>query len=984
MLDDRSFGKSGMTHILLFLLHISAFATITVHMIETRESYGALSIMLNLFLQKQVPPYNLPVQMTSLIGREQEIAAACALCQRADRRLLTLTGPGGSGKTRLALAIATELLPHFRDGVFFVSLAPLREADLVLSSIAHALAIEEGTGQPLAQQLQAALQKRCLLLVLDNFEHVLAAGPLIADLLASASHIKVLATSREILHLYGEHEFVVMPLKLPDSSSSLVVETVAQSPAIALFIERAQAIKATFSLTDENMPAIVEICMRLDGLPLAIELAAARVKLLTPQEILVRLENSLTLLTGGAQNLPARQRTLRNTLDWSYDLLNESEKRFFRRLGVFVGTWTIAAVQTIGMPEDEDVDVLDMLTSLVDKSLVRSVEDVCGETRFMLLETIREYALDCLEKQDELADVRRLHALFYLHIAEEIEPYLQGREQKIALQKLDREATQFWASLHWAIACNEAMIGLRMASALSGYLQIRSALSEGCNWLEEILALPGAEEPAVLRAKVLYEAGVIAFMHNDLALAHSRLEESKEISTIATERRILGLSLAMLAQLELHQGKSDLALVYAKEGMQAIEEIEDRRCKGILHSVFGKIESKQSNFERACMRYHISLVLLRECGDVRYQADVMMDLAHTMHLQGRLKTAFFLYTKSLTLFEEIEDRWNQSACLNGMGAILRLQGNYAEAQERFEEGLALASSLGNRQGRAAALTGLGQLAIGQGNMGEGARFLKESLRLTREIEYTPGIALLLSGLGELERINGNLVDAVAYYEQCLKLTRALDDKVTMVGALFGLGDIARKRQKYAEACTLLKQSLHLAWEIGDRPGLSAAFEVFAWYCREVGLPERAVLFLGTAETIRDGLQIPLTSAWKISHEQEVIALHELLGEGIFNEVWMYGKTISLKLALSLVARIPVPEQRATKVARPVPSYPANLTAREVDVLRLLATGMTDSRIAETLVLSPRTVNTHLRSIYAKLSISSRSAATRFAVEHKLL
>ncbi len=929
-------------------------------------------------------PHNLPVQMTSLIGREQEIATASALCQRTDIRLLTLTGPGGSGKTRLALAVAAELLPYFSDGVFFVSLAPLREAKLALSSIAQTLGIEEGTGQPLARQLQAALQKRRLLLILDNFEHVLAAGPLVADLLTGAPHIKVIATSRERLHLYGEYEFVVKPLKLPEHTSTPSVKTVAQSAAIALFIERAQAVKTTFSLTAENMHAIIEICTRLDGLPLAIELAAARVKLLTAQEILSRLTNRLKLLTGGAYNLPARQRTLRNTLDWSYDLLSENEKRFFRCLGVFVGTWTVSAAEAIGIPEGGEEDVLDMLTSLVDKSLVLSIEEACGETRFALLETIREYTLDCLIKHAELENTSRRHAQFYLRVAEEVEPHLQGREQRAQLQKLDREAAQLWSSLRWAIERDEAIIGLRLASALSGYLRMRSSLSEGRNWLEEILALQGSQERTVLRAKVLYGAGTIAFMHNNLALTQVRLVECKEIAAIAGEHRTWALSAAMLARLELHQGKSEAAFAYAEEGMKAIEETEDRWCRGILHSIFAEIESKQSNFERACVRYHVSLVLLREAGDVRNQAEVMADLAHTMRLQGRLKTALFLYTRSLTLFEEIEDRWNQSTCLNGIGDILRLQGNDMEAQERFEVALSLTTSLGNRQERAAALTGLGQLALGQGNMEQGARFLKESLRLTREIGHTPGIALLLAGLGELERISGNLTDAVAYYEQCLELTRALGDKVTMVGALSGLGDIARTQQKHVQACTLLKQSLHLAWEIGDRPGLAAALEVFAWYCRQVGLPERAVLFLGTAEAAREGLQMPLAPAWSISHEQEVAVLHELLSEAVFNEAWIYGKTMSLKLALSLVARISVSEQIETKPVHPTSPYPANLTEREIDVLRLLATGMTDARIAETLVISPRTVNTHLRSIYAKLAVSSRSAATRFAVEQKLV
>ncbi|MBA2393125.1 MAG: tetratricopeptide repeat protein [Ktedonobacteraceae bacterium] len=938
--------------------------------------------MLDPILQSQLyHPHNLPAQMTSLIGREEEIVAASTLCQRADIRLLTLTGPGGSGKTRLALAVAANLLPAFSDGVFFVSLAPLREANLVLSSIAQALAIEEGTGQPLMRQLQAALQKRHLLLVLDNFEQILAAGPLMVDLLVAAPHVKMLVTSREMLHLYGEHEFIVKPLALPDHSNAPTLETIAQSASVALFVERARAVRPAFDLTHENMHAIGEICIRLGGLPLAIELAAARVKLLTPKEILARLTHRLKLLTGGAQNLPARQRTLRDTLDWSYDLLNEDEKRFFQSLGVFVGTWTLAAAQAIGQYEGED-DVLDILTSLVDKSLVQMIEAASGEIRFTLLETIREYAQEYLGRHNELADAQRRHAQFYLYVAEEAEPHLQGREQKRALQKLDKEAGQLWAALRWAIECNEAIIGLRLASALSGYLQVHSSLSEGRNWLEEILALHKGEEAPLLRAKVLYGAGVVAFRRNNLTQAYRRLQESKELAALAGEQRTQALAAAMLAELELHQGHSEAALTYAQEGMQASEEINDRWCKGILHSIFGKIESKQSNFRNACVRYHVSIVLLREAGDVRSQADVMADLAHTMHLQGRLKTAHFLYSRSLTLFEEIEDRWNQSTCLNGIGTIQRLQGSVLSAQEHFEAALALATSLGNRQERAVALTGLGQLALGQNDRKQGARFFKEGLRLTREIEHTPGIALLLAGLGELERISGMLPAAQAYYEQCLELTRKLGDKVTMVRALCGLGDIARMQQRHVQACTLLKQSVHLAWEIGDRPGLAEALEAFARCCRQIGLPERAVLFLGTTETLRDGLQIPLTPALSVSHEQELVALHEALSDAVFNEVWMYGKTIALELALSLVALIAVPERTEEKSI--APSYPASLTAREVDVLRLLATGVTDARIAEALVISPRTVNTHLRSIYGKIGVSSRSAATRFAVEHKIL
>lgn len=930
------------------------------------------------------PPHNLPIQMTSLLGREQEIAAVAALCQRTDIRLLTLTGPGGSGKTRLALAAATELIPYFSDGVFFVSLAPFREANLVLSSIARTLNIEEGAGQPLARQLQAALQARHLLLVLDNFEHILVAAPLIAELLSVAPYVKVLATSREVLHLYGEHEFVVPSLELPDLSIAQSVEAVSRSAAVALFIERAQAVKPSFSLGSENVRAVIEICARLDALPLALELAAARIKVLTPQEILARLINRFKLLTGGAQNLPMRQRTLRNTLDWSYDLLNEDERNFFRRLGVFAGTWTVRAALSVGILHREEEDALDILTSLVDKSLVRTIEEPEGERRFALLETIREYALEHLKELDELEDAYRCYARYYLSIAEEAEPHLLGREQRVKLQLLDREASHFWAILRWAVERQEAITGLRLVNALTSYMRVRGSVSEGRNWHEEMLALPDTEGAVRLRAKVLYGAGVIASMHNDFARAQERLMESKKIAATAGEYRTWALAAAMLAQLELHQGRYEAALAYAQEGMKVIEEVDDRWCKGILHSIFGKTESKRGSFEQACVRYHVSLVLLREAGDTGNQADVMADLAHTVHLQGRLKTALFLYTKSRQLFEELGDHWKQCTCLNGIGNIQRLQGKYAQAQESLKAGLTLSIALGHRQEKASALTGLGQLAIDQGDTLRGRQLLKESLRLTREIGHMPGMTQLLAGLGELELLRGDLMNATAYYEQCLELTRTLEDKVTMVSALLGLGDIARIQQKQAQTCKLLKQSVHLAWQIGDRPGLARTLEVLAWYCRQAALPERAVLFLGVAETLRDNLQIPLAPSRRITHEQEVTALQEILGMAVFDESWVYGKTISLELALSLVALIMPPEHSIEKSARPIVSYPAGLTAREVDILRLLATGITDARIAETLVISPRTVNTHLRSIYAKLGVSSRSAATRFAVEQGLV
>ncbi|HLZ55838.1 MAG TPA: tetratricopeptide repeat protein [Ktedonosporobacter sp.] len=960
----------------------------------------------------------LPVQMNMTIGRAPEIVSIEALLQRADVRLLTLTGPGGVGKTRLALEVARIMGDEFPDGIFFVSLAPLQEADMVLSALAQALGIEEVAHYPLHERLMAYIAGKQLLIVLDNFEHVLEAGTLIAELLSAMPLLKVLVTSREVLHLYGEHEFEVMPLALPDLTDIQEENTPAAS--IQLFVERAQAVRPTFVLTRENRRAVAEICLQLDGLPLAIELAAARVKILTPQEISIRLQNRLRFLTGGARNLPVRQQTLRNLLDWSYSLLTRGEQHFFRRLGVLIGSWTNAAAESVGTSEDGEMgEAFDLLSSLVDKSLVRVVVDATGETRFTMLETMREYALDCLEKGEGREKTERRHVQFFLSVAEEAEQYLNGREQQKWLQRLDREAANLWRAMRWVIAHKETALGLRLAAALIKFLQLRGSLNEGHSWLEEILTIsetvkdiPGGDKEAKhtdvtkqsiqnegtdtpmegatdmiersLRARVLYGAGVMAQMHNNLALARKRLAESKRLAIEVGDRQTQALTAGMFAVLELHQGNYEAARKHAADGIEVIKETDDKWCRGMLHSIYGKVESKQCHFDRAQTRYHVSLMLLQEVGDLRNQADVMVNLGHNMRLQGKLRTAHFLYSRSSRLFQEIDDRWSQATCLNGIGDILRLQGRYAEAQAHFEECLALTGALGNKQEQAVALTELGQLAIYQGDMQRATRCLKESLRLTREIGHTQGIALLLLSQGDLERIQGKSGKAASYYEQCLAMTRTLGDKVTMASALFGLGNMARIQQHKERACRLLKQGIHLCWEIGDRPGLAAILEVFAWFCRDIGIPEQAVQLLGTTDTLREDLQISLTPNDEACHKQEIARLREEVGEAAFQESWSYGKTMSLKLAISMVARINATERVAPEPEKQATVYPAGLTAREVDVLRLVAAGLTDARIAEKLVLSARTVNTHLRSIYAKLDISSRSAATRFAVEHGLI
>ena len=657
---------------------------------------------------------NLPVPLTPLVGREREVEAARGRLLRRDVRLLTLTGPGGIGKTRLALQVAADVLDEFRDGVFFVPLAPVSDPGLVPPTIAQALGMRESGGRPLAESLKDYLRDRAVLLVLDNVEQVPGAAPLAAELLSAGPQLKVLATSRAVLHVYGEHAFPVPPLALPCRSPVPPVERLSQYDAVRLFIERAQAAKPDFAIGDENAPAVAEICHRLDGLPLAIELAAARIRLLSPHAMLGRLERRLPLLTAGAQDLPARQQTLRDAIAWSYDLLSGDEQRPFRRLGAFVGGCTLETAEAVCSAAGElEIDVLDGVASLVDKSLLW--QDEAGpEPRFLMLETIREYALEQLEASGEAAATRRRHAEYYLALAEQAAPELRGAQQLAWLDRLDREHDNLRAALGWARQSGEAELGLRLAGALWRFWNIRSYWTEGRGWLEAALALAGPSRPVRVRAEALDGAGLLAWHQDDRAAARARLEESLAIWQELGDRSGIALTLALLGLVSWSEGDETAGRLLLEESLAIWRDVGQGWGVALALGVLGRMALHQGDYAAASSRLEESVAIRYEAGDTWVVAQNLNSLGDLARLGGDYQRARALYEESLALSRQLRSKATIASLLHNLGHVTSVQGDQRGAAALFEEAVVLFRELGDRPGMAECLAGLAGVAAAEG------------------------------------------------------------------------------------------------------------------------------------------------------------------------------------------------------------------------------------------------------------------------------
>jgi predicted ATPase/Tfp pilus assembly protein PilF len=663
---------------------------------------------------------NLPLQPTPLVGREKEVSEVRDLLRGEATRLLTLTGPGGIGKTRLALQAAADLLDDFPDGTFFVPLATLTEAELFFSAVAETLGVRETREQPLDESLKDYLHERGMLLLLDNFEQVLEAAPAVTELVAVASGLKVLATSRTSLRLYGEHVFPVPPLSMPDLKRPPSLERLTQYEAVGLFVERAQAVKPDFKVTNESAPAVAEICVRLDGLPLAIELAAARVTMLPPRAMLQRLTSRLKLLTGGARDLPERQRTLRATIEWSFALLDEGEQLLFGRLAVFSGGRTLGAIEAICDAQgDLPVEAFDGISSLLDKSLLRQEEGPNGEPRFVMLETVHEFAREKLQGSGEAEEIRRMHAEYFLTLAEEAYPELKGANKLQWLERLEAEHDNMRAALSWALGRKDVELALRLGGALWLFWSVRGYHSEGRRWLEAALAMDGRGSPEV-RAMALAGAGGLAMEQGDLDRVQEACEEGLEL-------------------LE-HEGR------------------EASEAKLWLLMFLGWLAWQREEHGQARELFEESLALSREMRNIWWIATSLANLAVVSHSQGDSERATELYEESMDIFKEQGDKQFLAYCLNNLAMVVCSKGDLRRAGKLTEESLALLRELGARGDVALGLCNLGWMALLQNDLGKAADLYRESLPLSWDAGLNPLVQSVLEGLacvagaeGEAER-----------------------------------------------------------------------------------------------------------------------------------------------------------------------------------------------------------------------------------------
>jgi predicted ATPase/class 3 adenylate cyclase len=786
--------------------------------------------------------HNLPAPTTSFIGREKEKAEIEQAL--GTHRLVTLTGSGGTGKTRLSLQVAADLLDQFPDGVWFVELAPLTNPSLIPQTILAAMEASEQQDKTPTQALVERVRGKRLLLVLDNCEHLIEAVARLAEtLLGSAPELKVMASSREALGVSGEMAWHVPSMSLPDVKSPVQLEELTRYESIRLFTERATLAKPHFQLTKDNAFSITQICARLDGIPLAMELAAARVRALSVEQIAARLDDRFHLLTGGSRTALPRQQTLRATIDWSFNLLSDQEKQLFRRLAVFVGGWTLEAAEQVCVEEGGGLDVLDLLTHLVDKSLV-TMEESSGDVRYRMLETTRQYAREMLMLSDETRTFRNQHLDYFVKYAETARPELRGRRQVEWMSLLETEHDNLRAALEWSQETSSEL-GLRIAAALVDFWDTRGHFTEARRWLEAMLQKTSHLDPTPSRVDAMLGATLFALRQFDVEITKSLLEEG-----LALARRIdykAGIARGLMARGEL-------------------------------------IELFEGNVEKAEEDYIEALGIYRQTGDKLSIGQALGPLASCARRRYDFSGAESLYRESLSLFREVENEREIAGALENLAEVLLDRRKYADAHSFAEESLSLYRKLEDKHGIATALRALGIAAHNEENLTLARISCEQSVEIFRELGDRSCLILTLSALARKLQHQGELQKALVTIQEARKILyggeKALE--ATVVFDVFGRiafasGDVQEARKQFLDGLEFQKVDRDAHFVPSLLEGLAASSR-----------PEDAVRLLGAAASLREKTHLPLMRVEQGEYERTTARLKTTVNDADFRSLWDEG------------------------------------------------------------------------------------------------
>lgn len=801
--------------------------------------------------------WKVPRPFTSFVGRERDVSAVRALLVGADVRLVTLLGPGGVGKTRLSIQVAATLDTFFADGACFVSLAEIDDPTLVFPTIAHALGLQESGMPSIVEQMKSVLRAKHFLLILDNFEQVMAAALLVEELLAACPNLKILVTSRAVLHLQGEHEYPVAPLALPAADAPPTLESLTQYSAIALFVQRAQTFLPAFQATESNIQAIAEICARLDGLPLALELAAARIKLLPPNALLARLPQGLQFLKSELQNQTERQSTLHNTIKWSYDLLSAREQWLFRHLAVFPGGCSLETVEEI-FGAGPAPDILDTVASLLDKSLLQQVERDEEVPRLVMLATMREYGLACLQAQGEKEEGQRSQAMHYFALAQQAGPFLNGEQQTQWLARLEREKENLRAAMSYFLQSAQADLALHLCEPFGKFCGLRGYWSEEQHWLSAALSLPWSASSAGIRARVLRRAGHLTYRRRDLSTARGILEESIALSRSVGDKQ--NLAGALVSQ--------------------------------------GWVLYRQQDLASAGQLLRESVAAARESGDSWAIANSLESLGRLVHLQGDADEARRLLDESVALARELRDKENLARTLTTLVSLEIAQGNIARAALLAQESYDLAQKLGTRPLQALTLDSLGNVALFRGEYERAAQLLEQRLRIAREFGDMSTIVIKRLIQADIALARDDLARAAALAQESLYSFREQGDRPNIAGALSILGDVERTRGEFARAVACYQEALLLSREVGHRRGIGRALSGLAMVLLAQRQAEQATRLFGFVEAwmASPGNRHP---AQQLAYEQALEQARSQLAARTFAAAWSEGRALAFDEALAL-------------------------------------------------------------------------------------